>query len=178
MLVLGVDPGLTRCGVGVVEVSKTSRRFVSVTTIRSDSAANIEDRLALIGNELSSLIDKAKPDLVAVERVFAQQNLRSVTGTAQVSGLALYFAAARGIPVSYYTPSEVKAAVTGNGRADKTQVGFMVKKLLGLDEVPKPADAADSLAIALCAAMRPQQAASHETVAQRAWRNAVSSSKK
>jgi crossover junction endodeoxyribonuclease RuvC len=173
LLVLGIDPGLTRCGVGIISATKSKRSLIAVETIRSSPELSIEARLLAIGSAIDALIEHHEPELVAVERVFAQHNLRSVTGTAQVSGLALFQAARRGIPVSYYTPSEVKAAVTGNGRADKAQVGFMVKSLLGLDEIPKPADAADSLAIALCAVLRPQQTSNSETAAQRVWRNAA-----
>jgi crossover junction endodeoxyribonuclease RuvC len=177
-LILGIDPGLTRCGVGLIR-SDSSRKvsFEFVDLLESSPRADLSDRLATIGNGIKTLIETHNPDHLAVERVFTQQNLKTVTGIAQVSGLAIYFAASAGIPVSYFTPSEVKAAITGNGRADKDQVGFMVAKLLGLAEVPKPADAADALAIAICAAWKPQQAEQTETTAQAAWRQALKASK-
>ena len=151
MRVLGVDPGLTRCGVGVVEGSiGRPLTMVDVGVLRTSTDLPIEERLLLISRGLDAWIDATAPDVVAVERVFSQTNVKTVMGTAQVSGLALVAAAARGLPVTMHTPSEVKAAVTGNGRADKAQVGAMVTRLLRLDEMPKPADAADALALAIC----------------------------
>jgi crossover junction endodeoxyribonuclease RuvC len=172
--IIGIDPGLTRCGVGLIKAGGSRQlKFLSVQTIQSDPKLPIEERLVAIGNSLKSILEAEQPDHVAVERVFSQQNLKTVTGIAQVSGLAIYFAAAAGIPVSYFTPSEVKSSITGNGRAAKDQVGFMVTKLLGLSEIPKPADAADALAIAICAAWKPQQRSGTETDAQQAWRQAL-----
>ncbi|ROQ41065.1 Holliday junction endonuclease RuvC [Frondihabitans sp. PhB188] len=181
--VLGVDPGLTRCGVGIVEVAANRvPRLVSVHTIRSASDAPLEQRLLIIARGIEALVDEFHPDAMAIERVFAQNNVRTVMGTAQVSGLALRAAAERGIPVALHTPSEVKAAVTGYGNADKKQVGAMVARLLGLAEVPKPADAADALALAICHAWRrnaPDSVAGtlggSLTPAQRAWRDAEKS---
>jgi len=149
--VLGVDPGLTRCGVGVVEGS-VGRPLTMVATgvVRTAADLPIDQRLCQIERGLEEWLDEARPDAVAVERVFSQHNVRTVMGTAQASGIAILVAARRGIPVALHTPSEVKAAVTGSGRADKAQVGVMVARLLRLDEVPKPADAADSLALAVC----------------------------
>ena len=151
MRVLGIDPGLTRCGVGVVEgaIGRTLS-LVEVGVVRTTPDLPIEDRLLLISRGIETWIDATAPDAIAVERVFSQANVKTVMGTAQVSGLALVAAAARGIPVTLHTPSEVKAAVTGSGRADKTQVGAMVTRLLRLDAPPKPADAADALALAIC----------------------------
>src|SRR4051794_1889957 len=151
MRVLGIDPGLTRCGVGVVDggIGRTLS-LVEVGVVKTTPELPIEDRLLLISRGIETWIDATAPDAIAVERVFAQANVRTVMGTAQVSGLALVAAASRGIPVTMHTPSEVKAAVTGSGRADKAQVGAMVARLLRLDEVPKPADAADALALAIC----------------------------
>ncbi|HET6151840.1 MAG TPA: crossover junction endodeoxyribonuclease RuvC [Marmoricola sp.] len=151
MRVLGIDPGLTRCGVGVVD-GRIGRplTLVEVGVVRTGTELPIEQRLLLIARGLEAWIDATKPDAIAVERVFAQANLKTVMGTAQVSGLALVAASSRGIPVAMHTPSEVKAAVTGSGRADKAQVGSMVTRLLRLDEMPKPADAADALALAIC----------------------------
>ena len=151
MRVLGVDPGLTRCGIGVVE-GEVGRPLSLVDTgvVRTGGDLPIERRLCLIEEGIEQWIESMRPDAVAVERVFSQHNVRTVMGTAQASGIALLVAARRGIPVALHTPSEVKAAVTGSGRADKAQVGSMVARLLRLDEVPKPADSADSLALAIC----------------------------
>jgi len=177
--VLGVDPGLTRCGVGVVEVAPNRRaRLVHVTVVRTPPDMPLEQRLLRIADGIAAEIDEHHPDAVAVERVFAQANVRTVMGTAQAAGLALHAAAARGLPVGLHTPSEVKAAVTGYGNADKRQVQTMIARVLGLDEAPKPADAADALALAVCHAWRlgsPDAAgsrATHLTPAQRAWRDA------
>lgn len=151
MIILGVDPGLTRCGVGVVDMStRQSPRLVRVEVIRSDADLPIDQRLLRIDDQLSAIIDAVGPDAMAVERVFSQLNVRTAMGTAQVAGLAMVAAARRNIPVSMHTPTEVKAAVTGSGRADKAQVTTMVMRLLRLDERPTPADAADALALALC----------------------------
>jgi len=151
MRVLGIDPGLTRCGVGVVD-GRIGRplSLVEVGVVKTGSDLPIEQRLLLISRGIEAWIDATNPDAIAVERVFAQANVRTVMGTAQVSGLALVAAATRGIPVTMHTPSEVKAAVTGSGRADKAQVGAMVTRLLRLDAPPRPADAADALALAIC----------------------------
>ncbi|KQS07895.1 crossover junction endodeoxyribonuclease RuvC [Curtobacterium sp. MCLR17_007] len=177
--VLGVDPGLTRCGVGVVEVTPDRRaRLVHVTVVRTPSDMALEQRLVLIASGIAEQIEEHRPDAVAVERVFAQANVRTVMGTAQASGLALHAAASRGIPVGLHTPSEVKAAVTGYGNADKKQVQSMIARILGLTEAPKPADAADALALAVCHAWRlgaPDAVGVSSAVltpAQRAWRDA------
>ena len=151
MRVMGIDPGLTRCGFGIIDGTSTGKAtVVGVGVFRSDAAAPIEQRLLDIDTSISALFEEFSPDAVAVERVFAQANVRTVMGTAQVSGLAIVQASRRGLPVRTYTPSEVKAAITGSGRADKAQVGVMVTRILGLDAAPKPADAADALAIAIC----------------------------
>ena len=156
MRVLGVDPGLTRCGLGVVD-SAAGRRavLVEVGVARSDPGTAPELRLAAIAGEVEAWLDRYAPDAVAVEQVFAQHNLRTVMGTAQVSGVVMLAAARRGIPVALHTPSEVKAAVTGHGRAPKSQVQAMVARILGLAEAPQPADAADALALAVCHLWRP-----------------------
>ncbi|MEY4396829.1 MAG: hypothetical protein RLZZ40_585 [Actinomycetota bacterium] len=174
MRVLGVDPGLTRCGFGVIESGKgRSVSFVDVGVVRSATELPLEARLLVIRNELARILDQHTPDVVAIERVFAQHNVRSVMGTAQVAGIALLLAAERGISVALHTPSEVKAAVTGYGRADKKQVTTMVASILGLTELPKPADAADALALAICHAWKGSVASETETPAQRAWRTAL-----
>ena len=177
--VLGIDPGLTRCGVGIVDVAATrAATLVHVGVIRTPPDMPLEQRLLAIARGIAEAIDEFEPAAVAVERVFAQHNLRTVMGTAQASGVALQVAAARGLAVGLHTPSEVKAAITGYGAADKRQVGTMVAKVLGLAEVPKPADAADALALALCHAWKgPALVASvtQLTPAQDAWRRAEKS---
>ncbi len=151
MKVLGVDPGLTRCGVGVLTGNPgKALNFVEVGVITTEPTLPLAERLHAINEGLSEWIDRHQPDEISVERVFAQANRRSAMETAQAAGLALTLAAARNIPVTLHTPSEVKAAVTGSGRADKAQVGEMVRRLLRLKEVPQPADAADALALAIC----------------------------
>jgi len=176
--VLGIDPGLTRCGVGVVDVAADrSAQLVHVGVVRSDPDAPIEERLAVIAAGLRAVLEAHVPDVVAVERVFAQHNRQTVMGTAQASGIALLIAGERGIPAATHTPSEVKAAITGYGNADKRQVQTMVARVLRLEELPKPADAADALALALCHAWRGAPAASSRssgplTPAQRAWADA------
>jgi crossover junction endodeoxyribonuclease RuvC len=151
MRVLGIDPGLTRCGVGVVDGSVgRPLSLVHVGVIRTSSDLPLAQRLVAIEAGIEDWIERHQPDAVAVERVFSQHNVRTVMGTAQASGVALLVAARRGIPVALHTPSEVKAAVSGSGRADKAQVGAMVTRLLRLDAPPSPADAADALALAIC----------------------------
>ncbi|RAK38503.1 Holliday junction endonuclease RuvC [Actinoplanes lutulentus] len=151
MRVLGIDPGLTRCGVGVVDgVPGRLGRLVAYHVIRSEPDEDLADRLLNLDRSLSALVAEHKPESVAVERVFAQHNARTVMGTAQASGIAILAGARAGLPVQTYTPSEVKAAVTGSGTADKKQVTAMVTRLLKLDAPPKPADAADAIAIAIC----------------------------
>jgi len=149
--VLGVDPGLTRCGLGVVDGSPGRRLdLVHVSVVHTPSDDDIGRRLLAVADALAAVITEYRPEVVAVERVFSQQNLRTVMGTAQVSGLALAAATRAGCRVALHTPSEVKAAVTGSGAAGKDQVGAMVARLLRLDAVPRPADAADALALAVC----------------------------
>ncbi|GAA0687252.1 crossover junction endodeoxyribonuclease RuvC [Kitasatospora atroaurantiaca] len=151
MRVLGVDPGLTRCGVGVVDGAPgRPLRMAGVGVVRTPADDDVPRRLLAIEAGLEEWIDTHRPDTVAIERVFAQHNVRTVMGTAQASAVAMLCAARRGIPVILHTPSEVKAAVTGSGRADKAQVTAMVTRLLRLDAPPKPADAADALALAIC----------------------------
>jgi len=149
--VLGVDPGLTRCGMGVVEGSVgRPLTLVDVRVARTPADLDIALRLRLLEEALEDVVCTHRPDVVAVERVFSQHNVRTVMGTAQASAIAMLVAARHGIDVRLHTPSEVKAAVTGSGRADKAQVGRMVTRLLRLDAMPKPADAADALALAIC----------------------------
>ena len=151
MRVLGVDPGMTRCGVGVVEGAPgRPLRLIHVEVVRTAADAEIGERLLAQADALAAAIAQHAPDVVAVERVFSQHNVRTAMGTAQVAGLAIVAATRAGIPVALHTPTEVKAAVTGSGTADKAQVGAMVTRLLKLADTPRPADAADALALAIC----------------------------
>ena len=151
MRVLGVDPGLTRCGLGVVDALSARRaRHVATGVARTDSQEDLAMRLAKISDVVCQWLDEYEPEVLALERVFAQHNLTTVMGTAQVSGVVMLAAAQRNIPVALHTPSEVKRAVTGYGAAEKAQVQTMVANILGLADAPKPADAADALALAIC----------------------------
>lgn len=183
--VLGIDPGLTRCGVGVVDVEGSrAATLVHVSVIRTPTDMPLERRLLAVGEGIAALLDEFRPEAVALERVFAQHNVSTVMGTAQASGVAMHAAAARGLSVGLHTPSEVKAAVTGYGSAGKKQIATMVQRILGLDSPPTPADASDALALALCHAWRSgglpggragAPAASGLTPAQQAWRTAEKS---
>ena len=151
MRVLGIDPGLTRCGMGVVEGTVgRPLTLVDVNVLRTSSDLPVPERLVTIERGVDAWLDEYQPDAVAIERVFARSDVSTIMGTAQASGIAMLVAARHGIPVHLHTPSEVKAAVTGSGRADKAQVTGMVTRLLRLTEAPKPADAADALALAIC----------------------------
>src|SRR6478736_6997827 len=150
MRVLGIDPGLTRCGMGVVEgMVGRPLSLVDVNVLRTSSHLPVPERLVTIERGIDAWLDEHQPDAVAVERVFARSDVSTIMGTAQASGIAMVVAARRGLPIALHTPSEVKAAVSGNGRADKAQVGAMVTRILRLSELPKPADAADALALAI-----------------------------
>ncbi len=154
MRVLGVDPGLTRCGLGVVDGRPGRASLVAVGVVTTPATDELGARLVALERAIEAWLDLHRPDAVAVERVFAQHNVRTVMGTAQAGAVAIVCAARRGIPVALHTPSEVKAAVTGSGRAEKAQVGAMVARILRLTELPKPADAADALALAICHSWR------------------------
>ena len=150
MRVLGIDPGLTRCGMGVVDGSLgRPLSMVDVGVLRTSSDLPVWERLVTIEKGIDAWIEEHQPDAVAIERIFARSNVSTIMGTAQASGLAMVCAARRGLPVALHTPSEVKAAVSGNGRADKAQVTAMVTRILRLPTPPKPADAADALALAI-----------------------------
>jgi crossover junction endodeoxyribonuclease RuvC len=161
--VLGVDPGLTRCGLGVVD-GLPGRRLAAVAydVARTPSTDDVSRRLLSLEEQVMVWLTRYEPDVVAVERVFSQHNVRTVMGTAQAAAIALTAAARVGLPVALHTPSEVKAAVTGNGRADKAQVATMVTRLLRLPAPPTPADAADALALGICAAWRGAAQASRD----------------
>jgi crossover junction endodeoxyribonuclease RuvC len=186
MRVLGVDPGLTRCGIGIVDVAADRRAtLVHVGVVQTPPAMALEQRLLAVSRGIRLALEEFQPTAMAVERVFAQHNLRTVMGTAQASGIALALGAEFGLLVGLHTPSEVKASVTGYGSAEKAQVGAMVARVLGLSAVPRPADAADALALAICHAWSrggvmgdaqrrpdPRVKVVDETPAQRAWRAA------
>lgn len=194
MRILGVDPGLTRLGLGVIDAGRARQaRMVAVDVIRTPSQDSSDVRLGRIADAFDTWLDNYRPDVVSIERIFARNDVSTIMGTAQASGLTVGLAARRGIPVAMHTPSEVKAAVTGNGRADKKQVTHMVTRILKLDSPPKPADAADALALAICHLWRGASAAlstpgatkdvvdrqragrqgDNLTPAQRAWAQAI-----
>lgn len=167
MRVLGIDPGLTRCGVGIVDGSVgRPPTLVAVGVVRSDAKLDVATRLLALEEGLGEWFEEYRPDVVAIERVFAQHNLNSVIDTAQAAGVAALVGARRGLPVTFHTPSEVKAAVTGSGRADKAQVTAMVTRILKLGTPPKPADAADALALAICHCWRGANSSNWAQLAQ------------
>ena len=151
MRVMGVDPGLTRCGLSVVE-NRSGRQIIAldVDVVRTPADVPLPRRLLTISEHVEHWLDTHRPDVVAIERVFSQLNVSTVMGTAQAGGVIALAAAKRDIDVHFHTPSEVKAAVTGNGAADKAQVTTMITKILALQAKPTPADAADALALAIC----------------------------
>ena len=168
MRVLGIDPGLTRCGIGVIDGTAGKPPVLAAAdVIRTPAGADIAARLLALETEIDRWLAEYQPDAVAVERVFSQHNVRTVMGTAQAGAVAIVCAARRGLPVALHTPSEVKAAVTGSGRADKAQVTAMVMRLLRLDDPPRPADTADALALAICHLWR---GAMHHRLAEAALR--------
>jgi crossover junction endodeoxyribonuclease RuvC len=149
--VLGVDPGLTRCGIGVVEGGRgRSVRLIAVGVVRTPPGHPTAQRLLYLQDELDTWLDRFEPDAIAVEQVFADVNVASIMTTMQASAVPMLAAARRGLPVTLHTPTSVKAAVTGSGRADKAQVTAMVTRILRMQTAPKPADAADALALAIC----------------------------
>lgn len=151
MFVLGIDPGLSRCGYAVIEAgSRSGGRAVAIGVISTAPSGETPHRLAEIQREVRGLMREFHPAVVAVERIFFQNNVRTAVSVAQVSGLVIAEAIAGGADVAEYSPNQVKAAVAGDGRADKAQMQAMVRTLLGLSETPKPADAADAAALALC----------------------------
>ncbi len=155
MRVLGVDPGLTRCGLGVVDGAiGRPLTLAHVEVVRTPAGDPLPERLLAISTRIGELIRVTAPDVVVVERMFSQHNLHSVMGTAQASAVAVLAAAEAGLPVAWHTPTEVKAAVTGSGRADKAQVAGMVVRILRLPTAPTPVDATDALALAICQVWR------------------------
>ncbi len=155
MRVMGVDPGLTRCGLGVVEGALGKPlRMIAVGVVRTPPSDDPAMRLWALQIEIDEWLARYEPDTVAVERVFAKANIKGIMGTAQASAIPMLAAARLGLVLALHTPTEVKASVTGNGRADKAQVTAMVTRILALDTPPRPADAADALALAICQVWR------------------------
>lgn len=147
---LGIDPGLTRCGYAVVDGGHHSTRSVALGVITTPREADIADRLLALRADVVELLEEYRPHVVAVERIFFQVNVRTAMGVGQASGVALVESRARGCTVVQYTPNQIKETVTGHGAADKAQVAKMVQLRLGLSRPPSPADAADAAAVALC----------------------------
>lgn len=198
-VILGVDPGLTRCGFGIVRMRADRRaEWVHHEVQGTGADEPLEQRILRIAQAADQLLERFAPDAMAIERVFAQNNAPTVVGTAQATGVVIAAAAARGIPVAWHTPSEVKAAVTGDGSADKESVNRMVVRILRLDAPPRPADAADALALAVCHGWRggmagvnaAERTSTHSgsrpvqtrrgaalTPAQQAWRRAETASR-
>ena len=156
MLVLGVDPGLTRCGIGAVEAQGLKMHFVEMRVLSTSPSQRQEDRLLQLYDGLREEISKFKPDIVSIEKVFAQKNTNTVLGTAQVAGLAMLVSAQQSLPTAMHTPTEVKLAVTGNGMATKVQIQRMVARFLSLPSLPSPFDGADALAQAICHILHPE----------------------
>ena len=165
--VLGIDPGLTRCGYGAVRRDAGGLVAVAFGVVATDPRVALPERLAALEAEVAALVAELRPSAVAVERLLFQQNLRTAVAVGQASGVVLACSARAGIPVIHYSPNEVKLAVTGSGAAGKAQVQAMVTRLLALPAPPNPPDAADALALALChawsASLRAVTAASGAT---------------
>lgn len=150
MYVLGIDPGLSTTGYGVIAVERGGLRPVAAGAIRTDASAPIEARLLELHRDLTELIREHAPSTGAIEQLFANRNRMTVSGVGRASGVAILAMGQAGVSVAEYTPSAVKAAVAGDGKADKGQVQEMVARRLRLIEAPRPADAADALAVAIC----------------------------
>jgi crossover junction endodeoxyribonuclease RuvC len=150
MIVLGIDPGLASTGYGVVSLCDGRLTALDGGVIETSAAAPRELRLADIHNEVDELLDRHRPDAVALEELYFGQNVRTAFAVGHARGVVMLAAGQRGLPCAGYTPQQVKGAVCGNGRAGKDQVGRMVKALLGLDAEPRPDHAADALAVAIC----------------------------
>ena len=150
MRVLGLDPGLATTGVAVIERARSGPRAVTIGAVRTTAGLPTEKRLAALGTKLAEILDKYRPEVAAVERLFFNVNVKTAMAVGQASGVALATSARLGVPVVHYTPLEVKQSVVGVGSATKNQVGAMVAALLGLGAPPKPPDAADACALAIC----------------------------
>ena len=150
MIIIGIDPGYAIVGVGVVEYVGNKFRTLEYNAITTPAGMNTVERLKKIYTEMTMYIDKYKPDAIAIEELFFNSNQKTAINVAQARGVLLVAAANKNVPISEYTPLQVKQSVTGYGRAEKKQIQQMVKMLLGLNAIPKPDDAADALAIAIC----------------------------
>ena len=150
MRIFGIDPGSERTGYGCIESAGSRHRLVICGSLSAPAAATFPEKLMVIHQGLRSLLDAHRPECVAIEDIFYARNVRSALKLGHARGVALLAASQAGVPVVEYSPAEVKRAVVGYGRAEKTQVQGMIKLLLGLDAAPSPHDAADALAIALC----------------------------
>lgn len=172
MRILAVDPGLTRCGVAVLDAQPSRRvSLVHVSVARTATDLDLGTRLMQIEDHVNTVADQFHVDEVAIERVFSQHNVQTVIGTAQAAGVVALLAARRGLAATFHTPSEVKAAVTGSGKADKKQVATLVAHIVGL-QVPGPADATDAVALGICHAWRRpigNLAGMYEMGTRRAW---------
>lgn len=150
MRVFGIDPGSNRTGYGCVESDGRRHRLVLCGAVDAEAVGGFPDRLAAIHRALTAILSDCRPDCVALENLFHASNVRSALKLGHARGVAMLAAVEAGLPVIEYTPAEVKRSIVGYGRAEKAQVGHMVKLLLGLDSVPTPHDAADALAVAIC----------------------------
>jgi crossover junction endodeoxyribonuclease RuvC len=148
--VFGIDPGSDRTGYGCVDSDGRRHQLVQCGAIRGGDGATFPDQLLIIYRELSALLEEHRPECVAIENIFHAMNARSALKLGHARGVAMLAAVEAGVTVVEYTPAEIKRAVVGYGRAEKPQVGQMVKLLLGLEAIPKPHDAADALAVAIC----------------------------
>ncbi len=177
--VLGIDPGLTRCGVAVVAGKAINKSSLHHTqTIKTSAGVGLDERVYLIGSQIKTLISSFEPTEIALERVFAQANLKSVMGVAQISGVILFLAREFDLPVRFFTPTQVKAAVTGDGRANKDAVSKMTSTLLGGGDYFDTPDSADAAAVSLTAIANPSLESSEPTKAQRAWSQAINQTRK
>jgi crossover junction endodeoxyribonuclease RuvC len=150
MLILGLDPGIAITGYGVIRSEKSKLYLIDYGVVRTPVGMTLPERLLLINNGLEEVIHKWKPETAAIEELFFNKNEKTALFVGHGRGVAILSAAKAGLPVYEYTPLQVKQAVTGYGRADKAQIQYMVRIMLGLTEIPKPDDAADALAIAIC----------------------------
>jgi crossover junction endodeoxyribonuclease RuvC len=157
VVILGIDPGSGVTGYGCVEYTRKTYRFIECGCIRTDAGLPFPERLERIYDGLVELIGVRRPDEAAIEDVFMNRDVRGALKIGQVRGVAMLAVVKSGVPIFEYSPAEVKRAVVGSGSASKEQVQFMIRHLLRLDELPKPSDAADALAIALCHAHRVEQ---------------------
>ena len=177
MKVFGIDPGSIRTGYGCIESDGRRHRLVICGAIRTVPRAALAHRLAQIHDELSKLISANRPDCVVIENLFHAKNVKSALVLGHARGVAVLAAVHAGVPVLEYTPAEIKASVAGYGRAGKSQMGHMVKLLLGLASAPKPHDASDALAVAMCHVHSSGRigalagAAARAPRNQRSWRN-------